>query len=119
VSHPAFMGSLGILKGSMPDGVILQHPPARKFRCDFPELAMPTVEYEIELIEAISTARVIAIALSHENLQADEVSEIIERYEQQFQLPTTDVLSYGCQKLVTALIKNFPKLSLKMELKKG
>jgi uncharacterized NAD-dependent epimerase/dehydratase family protein len=119
VSHPAFMGSLGILKGSMPDGVILQHPPARKFRCDFPELAMPTVEYEIELIEAISTARVIAIALSHENLEADEVSEIIERYEQQFQLPTTDVLSYGCQKLVTALIKNFPKLSLKMELKKG
>lgn len=26
-SHPAFMGSLGILKGSRLDGVILQHPP--------------------------------------------------------------------------------------------
>jgi len=44
VSHPAFMSSLGILKGSMPDGVILQHPPARKTRCDFPGLKMPTVE---------------------------------------------------------------------------
>ena len=68
VSHPAFMSSLGILKGSMPDGIILQHPPARTFRCDFPDLAMPTVESEIKLIEAISKTKVLAIALSHENL---------------------------------------------------
>jgi uncharacterized NAD-dependent epimerase/dehydratase family protein len=68
VSHPAFMGSLGILKGSNPDGVILQHPPARKTRCDFPNLKMPTVESEIKLIEAISQAKVMAIALSHEDL---------------------------------------------------
>ena len=43
VSHPAFLGSLGILKGSNPDGVILQHPPARKSRCDFPNLKMPAI----------------------------------------------------------------------------
>jgi uncharacterized NAD-dependent epimerase/dehydratase family protein len=36
VSHPAFMSSQAILKGIMPDGIILQHSPARKFRCDFP-----------------------------------------------------------------------------------
>lgn len=115
VSHPAFMSSLGILKGSMPDGVILQHPPARKFRCDFPNLAMPTVEREIELIEAISSARVIAIALSHEDLQAHEVLQAIARYEQQLQLPTTDVLSYGCQKLVQALADQFPVLGKKLQ----
>ena len=109
VSHPAFMSSLGILKGSMPEGVILQHPPGRKFRCDFPQLPMPTVEREIELIESISSARVIAIALSHEGLQPAEVPAIIERYEQQLQLPTTDVLSYGCQKLITALADRFPE----------
>jgi uncharacterized NAD-dependent epimerase/dehydratase family protein len=71
VSHPAFMSSVGILKGSMPDGVILQHPPARKFRCDFPGLAMPTLESEIRLIESISQSQVIAIALSHEDLTAE------------------------------------------------
>jgi uncharacterized NAD-dependent epimerase/dehydratase family protein len=119
VSHPAFMGSLGILKGSMPDGVILQHPPARKFRCDFPQLPMPTVEREIELIEAVSSARVLAITLSHEDLESNEILEVIEHYEQQFQLPTTDVLSYGCQKLVQALAKEFPKLGQKIELNKG
>ncbi len=110
VSHPAFMSSIGILKGSMANGVVLQHPPARTVRCDFPQLAMPTVDSEINLIEAISSAKVIAIALSHENLSSPEVDSIIDRYEQQFKLPTTDVLEHGCEKLIEALIKHYPSL---------
>jgi uncharacterized NAD-dependent epimerase/dehydratase family protein len=117
VSHPAFMGSLGILKGSMPDGVILQHPPARKFRCDFPNLVMPTVAHEIKLIEEISKAKVMAIALSHENLEEEEMRQIVAVYEKKFQLPTTDVLSHGCQKLVQSLGGHFPKLNHKIKLK--
>lgn len=115
VSHPAFMSSLGILKGSMPDGIILQHPPARRFRCDFPHLAMPSVDSEIALIEAMSEARVMAIALSHENLTAEDILSTIQKYEEQFQLPTTDVLSYGCDKLVQALVNRFPSLRLKIQ----
>jgi uncharacterized NAD-dependent epimerase/dehydratase family protein len=114
VSHPAFMSSIGILKGSMPEGVILQHPPARKTRCDFPNLLMPTVEREIQLIEAISSTQVLAIALSHEGLSQSEIPAIIERYEKQFQLPTTDVLSDGCQKLIQALAARFPVLKKKL-----
>ena len=114
VSHPAFMSSIGILKGSMPDGIILQHPPARKFRCDFPHLAMPTLESEIQLIEAISQAKVMAIALSHENLTTEEIPDIITSYEDWFGLPTTDVLNYGCQKLVQTLSDRFPKLKQKI-----
>lgn len=115
VGHPAFMSSLGILKGSMPDGVILQHPPARKFRCDFPHLAMPMIESEIKLIEAISQASVMAITLSHENLTDEEVLKIIEDYEKQLQLPTMDVLKQGCQKLVQVLVNHFPKLNQKIK----
>jgi uncharacterized NAD-dependent epimerase/dehydratase family protein len=115
VSHPAFMSSLGILKGSMPDGIILQHPPARKFRCDFPHLAMPTLESEIQLIEAISSAQVIAIALSHENLADEDIPRIIKDYQDRLRLPTTDVLNYGCQKLVRALGDYFPKLNQKIQ----
>ena len=117
VSHPAFMSSLGILKGSMPDGIILQHPPARTFRCDFPDLPMPTVESEIKLIEAISKTKVLAIALSHENLTAEEILGIVVDYEKRFQLPTTDVLSHGCRKLVQTLTKHFPKLNRKTDRK--
>lgn len=114
VSHPAFMSSIGILKGAMPDGVILQHPPARKYRCDFPTLLMPVVEAEIQLIEAISTAQVIAITLSHEDLTASEVPPIIRDYEARFGLPTTDVLTDGCLKLIQALADRFPKLAPKL-----
>ena len=111
LSHPAFMSSLGILKGSMPDGIILQHPPARTFRCDFPDLEMPIVESEIKLIETISQAKVMAIALSHEDLSDEEMMKIIKRYEMKFQLPTTDVLNHGCHKLVQTLSNHFPKLN--------
>jgi uncharacterized NAD-dependent epimerase/dehydratase family protein len=114
VSHPAFMSSIGILKGSVPDGVILQHPPARKFRCDFPDLVMPTVEREIQLIEAISQSQVIAITLNHENLTRGEIITIIEDYEDRFRLPTTDILSYGCQKLIQTLSHRFPNLNQKI-----
>lgn len=114
LSHPAFMSSLGILKGSMPDGIILQHPPARTFRCDFPDLEMPIVESEIKLIEAISQAKVMAIALSHEDLSDEEMMKIIKRYEMQFKLPTTDVLNHGCHKLVQTLSNHFPELNQKI-----
>jgi uncharacterized NAD-dependent epimerase/dehydratase family protein len=114
LSHPAFMGSMGILKGSMPDGIILQHSPNRKFRCDFPHLAMPIVTNEIKLIEAVSKAKVMAIALNHENLSDKEVSMIIKNYEKQMQLPTTDVLTHGCQKLIQTLGDHFPELNQKL-----
>lgn len=114
VSHPAFMGSMGILKGSMPDGIILQHPPARKSRCDFPHLAMPIVTDEIKLIEAVSKAKVMAIALSHEDLSDKQVSMTIKNYETQLQLPTTDVLTRGCQKLIQTLADHFPELNEKL-----
>ena len=90
-SHPAFMSSVGILKGCMPDGIILQHPPSRKFRCDFPLLPMPNIVSEIRLIKAISQSQVIAIALSHENLTQTEIQRTLKSYEARRLLPTPDV----------------------------
>ena len=98
------------MKGCRPDGVILQHPPARTSRCDFPNLKMPTVESEIKLIEAISQVEVMAIALNHEDLSDKQVTDIMAIYEKKFQLATTDVLSHGCKKLVQALSHHFPEL---------
>jgi len=111
VSHPAFMSSVGILKGCMPDGVILQHPPSRKFRCDFPLLPMPSIVSEIRLIKAISQSQVIAIALSHENMTETEIQKTIKGFEERLLLPTTDVLTYGCSKLTRALGHLFPALN--------
>ena len=114
VSHPAFMSSVGILKASMPNGVILQHPPARKVRVDFPQLAMPSIESEIQMIEAISQSQVMAITLNHEDLTDEEVNDTIIEYEDRFLLPTTDVLKYGSQKLIQMLCNRFPGLDQKI-----
>ena len=71
---------------------------------------MPTLESEILLIEAISQSQVIAIALSHENLTEQETQKIIKGYENRLRLPTTDVLTDGCQKIIRALSNRFPTL---------
>ena len=42
LSHPAYSTSSFILRGSCPDGVVLQHAPGRIHRCDFEQMAMPT-----------------------------------------------------------------------------
>jgi len=110
LSHPAYTSSHAIVRGSVPDAVILQHPPRRKNHCDYPTLPMPTPESEIELIEVFSKTKVIAITINHEDMTDDEVKNTIDEYESKYDLPTTDVLKFGCDKLVETLFKVFPKL---------
>ena len=113
VGHPAFTSSISIIKGACPNAIIVQHPPNRKTRCDFSSFLMPTLESEINLIETISKTKVIAITLNHEDMAFDEIENTIINYEAQFDLPTTDVLSYGCEKLLSKLFEVFPELLVK------
>ncbi|MBU1099117.1 MAG: DUF1611 domain-containing protein [Bacteroidetes bacterium] len=110
LSHPAFTSSSAIIRGAMPKAIILQHPPQRKNRCDYPNIPMPTLESEIELLEIFSKSKVIAITLNHEDMTDDEVESTIVEYEYKYDLPTTDVLKNGCNKLVVELFKIFPEL---------
>ena len=111
VSHPAFLGSMAILKGCCPGAVILQHAPGREFRCDFPEIEMPSVEDEVAVIESISSSKVIALSLSHEGMDDDQLQTALGEFEQQLGLPTTDVLKYGTDKILGALFSEFPSLA--------
>jgi uncharacterized NAD-dependent epimerase/dehydratase family protein len=110
LSHPAFTSSTAIIRGAMPKAIILQHPPRRKERCDFPGIPMPTLESEIELNELISGVRVIAIALNHEDMEDAEIERTVADYEQKYKLPTLDVLKHGCAKIVRSILREFPEL---------
>lgn len=110
LSHPAFTSSSAILRGSVPSAIIIQHAPRRQSHCDYPDIPMPTLESEIELIEAFSQSKVIAITISHEDMEDGEAEATIADYESRHKLPTADVLKQGCQKLIDTLYDVFPDL---------
>lgn len=93
-----------------PDGVVLQHAPKRKHRCDFPHMGMPTPASEINLIETFTKTKVIGVTINHENMKDAEVSSVIQRYEDELGIPTTDALSRSPKYLVEMVLGAFPKL---------
>jgi len=110
LSHPAYLSSCAIIRGAMPSAIIVQHPPKRKNIGDYSFMPMPTLKSEIALLEIFSKSKVIAITLNHEDMTDKEVEETIISYELKFQLPTTDSLKYGCDKLVKRICQVFPEL---------
>lgn len=114
LSHPAFCTSAFILKGSAPDGVILQHAPKREHRCDFENMKMPTPESEISLIEAFADTRVIGLTVNHEHMVDTEITASILEYQDTLGIPVTDALARPAELLVDIVLASFPKLKDKL-----
>ena len=112
LSHPAYSTSSFILRGSCPDGVVLQHAPHRVNRCDFEQMAMPSPTTEISLIQMFANTKVIGLTINHENMTDAEVNAAITSYELEFGIPATDALT-GCpERLVEMVLMAFPHLNL-------
>jgi uncharacterized NAD-dependent epimerase/dehydratase family protein len=111
LSHPAYLTSTFILRGAKPDGVVLQHAPARKVLGDFPLVAMPTPRSEIALIEAFADTRVIGMTINHEDMTDVEVSAAITLYELELGIPVTDALTRSPDRLVAMVLDAFPHLA--------
>lgn len=110
LSHPAYSTSSFILRGSCPDGVVLQHAPGRTSRCDFEKMTMPTPATEINLIQTFSDTKVIGLTINHENMTDAEVDLAITLYELELGIPSTDALTGPPERLVEMVIAAFPKL---------
>lgn len=115
LSHPAYLSSCFIIRGSQPDAIIIQHPPKREFLGDYPKIKMPTLESEINLLESFSGKPVIGIALNHENMTTSEIDETIIEYKKQFNLPVNDVLTYNCDCLIEKILSLFPILKKQVQ----
>ncbi len=110
LSHPAYLSSVFILRGSQPQAVILQHAPTRTRLGDFTSVPMPTVRSEIDLIQAFADTSVIGITLNHEGMTDAEVSAAIASYELELGLPATDALTRSPDRLVDMVLEAFPRL---------
>lgn len=110
LSHPAFSGSCFIIRGSRPDAIILQCAPNRLTFEDYPTFPIPSLEYEIHLIEVFSGVKVIGITLNHEGMTHEAILTTIQTYEQQFGVPAVDLLHQSSQRLVQKILSTFPQL---------
>jgi uncharacterized NAD-dependent epimerase/dehydratase family protein len=110
LSHPAFSSSSFILRGSCPNGVVLQHAPRRSERCDFVKMAMPTPAGEINLIETFADTKIIGLTINHEQMSDVEVSAAITQYELELGIPVTDALTRSPERLVEMVLAAFPEL---------
>ena len=110
LSHPTYLSSTAILRGSLPAGVILQHAPARTTVSDFPNVPMPTVVSEINLIETFARTEVIGITINHEGMTDAEISVAIAGYEAVLGIPATDALARPTDALLDMVFRAFPTL---------
>ena len=110
LSHPAFSTSSFILRGGLPDAVVLQHAPGREFRCDFETMRMPTPASEIKLLEIFADTSVIGLTINHENMSESEVDEAIKSYESELGIPVTDALTRSPDRLIDMVFRAFPAL---------
>ncbi|MCP4386106.1 MAG: DUF1611 domain-containing protein [Hyphomicrobiales bacterium] len=110
LSHPAYLTSTFILRGSRPNGVVLQHAPGRTKLGDFGEIPMPTPASEINLIETFADTRVIGLTINHENMTDAEVDTAMTRYAGELGIPVTDAVTRSPDRLVEMIFSAFPEL---------
>jgi uncharacterized NAD-dependent epimerase/dehydratase family protein len=111
LSHPAYLTSSYILRGSRPHAVILQHAPTRKWLGDFADVPMPSAASEINLIQTFAETKVIGMTINHENMTDEDLTEAIKLYELELGLPVTDALKRSPDRLVEMVLRAFPELA--------
>ncbi|MCF6282424.1 MAG: DUF1611 domain-containing protein [Candidatus Polarisedimenticolaceae bacterium] len=114
LSHPAYLSSIFILRGSCADGVVLQHAPGRSHLCDFKDVVMPTPASEINLIQTFAQTKVIGLTINHENMTDEQVGEAITQYEHELGIPATDALTRSPERLVEMVFAAFPTIKGKL-----
>jgi uncharacterized NAD-dependent epimerase/dehydratase family protein len=108
--HPAYSAvTLGLLHGCSPDVLVLAHRADATHFEGYPDVALPPLP---ELIEAYETvcrplrpARVAAVALNTSRLSEDEAREAIARTEDLTGLTTDDLVRFGPDRVLEAVLK--------------
>jgi uncharacterized NAD-dependent epimerase/dehydratase family protein len=101
--HPAFASGIALLAATRPDGVILQHAPARRTYAGWPEHPIADLAREIQTIELLAGAPVLAIAVNPEGIAPGDVSAVLRDLASRHGRPATDPLGDGASRLVDVI----------------
>ncbi|MFH1422338.1 MAG: DUF1611 domain-containing protein, partial [Planctomycetota bacterium] len=108
--HPSYSGvTLGLLHGCAPDGLIMCHHAGRLHIGNYPEIKIPPITEMIKLYEHaaafVNPVKVVAIALNCVDYNTEKAQEEIDKIEKETGLPATDVVKFGCDKIINVLEK--------------
>ncbi len=109
IVHPAYSAvTMGILHGSMPDGMVLCHTAGRDRLHGYESVSMPPIEtyvrrYE-ELLTPIAPSQVIAGGINTSNIeQQTDARAAVQRFSEAAGVPATDPVRFGTDRLVQAV----------------
>ncbi|PIE25561.1 MAG: EBNA-1 nuclear protein [Planctomycetota bacterium] len=114
--HPSFSGvSLGLLHGAQPDALLICHEPTRSHMRNV-EAPMPGIEELIELSLRLGRRsnpgiRPIGLAINTKALEEAPARQYLRKLEDQHQIPASDPMRFGVDKLVDHLLSEFPERS--------
>jgi len=112
LAHPGSTATLPLLRGSQPTHLILCHKAAHThLRYPVEHVPIPPLKDFIALNEAVAHAcggqfpsKTIGIALNTVGLSEKEALDFIAKTKAETELPVTDVLRFGSEELVAALL---------------
>ncbi len=107
--NPAYPGGFELLAAGRPDGVVLQHAPARKEYDGFPGYPLHPLRQQIDAIELISGKPVIAITLNHEHLDGPAMQSAQDKIRTETGLPVFDLLVDGPDALAQVILNQLPQ----------
>ena len=115
-SPPLSCVTLGLLHGSMPDGLVVCYEMGRKTVGGMPEVPLASLEQVRDFYEraagVMHPCRVIGVAINGNQFSDDEISREREQVSARMGVPACDVLRQGPEDLVNSV------LDLKRQLRK-
>ncbi len=110
--HPGSTATLPLIRGSQPTHLVLVHRAGQTAVRNHPTVLIPPLKQVIQLYEATAQAsaafgmpKVVAIALNTGHLAELEAKQAIAETQEASGLPCTDVVRYGGDELLDAILK--------------
>ncbi|NJL21633.1 MAG: DUF1611 domain-containing protein [Leptolyngbyaceae cyanobacterium SM1_3_5] len=109
--NPASTATLPLLRGSQPTHLILVHRAGQTSIYNVPDVPIPPLPKVIQVYETVAAAggafaetKVCAIALNTHHLSLSEAKAAIEQAQAETGLPCTDVIRFGAEGLLEAIV---------------
>ena len=105
--HPGSTATLPLMRGSCPTHMVLCHRADKKTLRNPESISIPNLKDFIALNESLASAcgtygkpKVVGLALNTSKLSETEALHYISQWERELNLPVTDVIRFGVEKLV-------------------